>query len=125
MTHPTEAVDWAYYRDRIAAPQLLNRARPVLLRGVPLLAVPAGGPRQGGFLSVATVADALDAVRALLGQPGFPDVRVRWSHSPDTCHSVEWGDRPPPGDDDTACGLHYGYRADVIRTYTAAVPQDP
>jgi hypothetical protein len=35
---------------------------------------------------------------ALVGRPGFPDVRMHWSTCPSTCHVVEWGEHAPDVD---------------------------
>ncbi|GAA3376301.1 hypothetical protein GCM10020367_47450 [Streptomyces sannanensis] len=47
----------------------------------------------------------------LVGSPGFPAVRLRWSPDPDVCHTVEWGELAPPADD-AVRGRFYGYSAD-------------
>ena len=50
----------------------------------------------------------------LVGKPGFPDVRLRWSPDPESCHVVEWGARTPFGGDDVLRGRFYGYREEVL-----------
>jgi hypothetical protein len=102
-----------YYRARLADLSLLDGSLAVGLGKAALLAVPVGGSRRGGYLSVDLLTTAV-AVRDLLsGRLGFPDVRVRWSPYPDTCHVVEWGGTPPDGDD-IACGRFYGYSEAAI-----------
>lgn len=108
--------DAAYYRERLEDPALLEAAVAVRVGEDVCLAVPVGGRRRGGYLSVTEVMTGL-AVRALLrGQAGFPDVRLRWSPYADTCHVVEWGERPPGGDD-AARGRFYGYSAEAIAAF--------
>lgn len=105
-----DATEIAYYRDRLEDPTLLDVAAAVLVNGLGHLAVPVGSRRRGGYLPVQDVVTGL-AVRALLvGRPGFPDVRLRWSADLDVCHNVEWGERPPEWGDSER-GRFYGYRA--------------
>ncbi|WP_330433943.1 DUF6302 family protein [Streptomyces sp. NBC_00825] len=46
-----EAYDYDYYRVRLADPGLLDTAAAVSVFRAPLLAVPVGGLRRGGFMS--------------------------------------------------------------------------
>lgn len=100
---------------------LLDCAVGVKVDGAVLLAVPTGGSRRGGYLSVGTVADAVRVRAALRGLPGFPRVRLNLSVHRDTCHTVTWGARQPW--DDAARGRHFGYAPSAIdaffRTITA------
>jgi hypothetical protein len=66
------AEEYAWFRERLADPDLLDCAVGVKVDGAVLLAVPVGGSRRGGYLSVSTVADAVRVRAALRGLPGFP-----------------------------------------------------
>lgn len=109
------AYDFDYFASRLADPSLLEGAVGVCVHRAPLLAVPIGGTRRGGFLSFDLLILA-DKTRGLLdGLPGFPDVRVRPSPYRNTCHVVEWGGQPPACDyDDPARGRFYGYSEAAI-----------
>ncbi|MEW2066616.1 DUF6302 family protein [Streptomyces sp. NPDC007346] len=110
----------AYYRQRLDDPSLLERALGVQVEGTTYLAVPAGGCRRGGFVSVSEVVTGL-AVRSLLrDRPEFPDVRLSWSPYADTCHVVRWGPPLPYDDDPVAEGRFYGYRAETIAAFMRA-----
>lgn len=90
-----EAYDYEYFRARLADPALADAGVAIALPDAPVLAVPVGGVRRGGYASFGKVVDALEA-RALLDTlPGFPGVRVRWSPYRDNCHTVEWGEPAP------------------------------
>jgi len=106
------AEDYAWFRARLADPNLLNGAVGVKVDGAVLLAVPAGGSRRGGYVSVGTVADAVRVWAALRGRPGFPRVRLGLSAHRDTCHTVNWGPRQPR--DDAERGRHFGYTQPAI-----------
>ncbi|WP_323187163.1 DUF6302 family protein [Streptomyces sp. NBC_00063] len=54
---------------------------------VRILAVPVGSRRGGHFL-VACLCFGLKVRDVLLEQPGFPDLRQRWSPYPNTCPVV-------------------------------------
>jgi hypothetical protein len=106
--------DWLYFQERLADPSLAARGLAVRFDWYTHLAVPVGGRRLGGYLSAADIMTGL-AIRALLlGHPGFPDVRLRWSPDPDCCHVVEWGARAPLSDDDEVRGRFYGYSDHAI-----------
>jgi hypothetical protein len=123
--------DVEYYEDRLADWALLEISLnvPVDAKGrVHLLAVPVGGSRRGGYLSVGSKASARRARTFLNGKPGFPNVRIEYSEWDDTCHVVRWGDDPPGIDWNTAtddevdqfqtdCGLFYGYSEDAVREW--------
>lgn len=121
-----EAYDYEYFRARLADPDLADAGFAVALIGAPLLAVPVGGVRRGGYASFGHVVDALQA-RALLGTvPGFPGLRVRWSRYRDTCHTVEWGEPAPQWwEEDTVCGRFFGYSADAIADFLRQRSQPP
>ncbi|RSS94244.1 hypothetical protein EF903_06815 [Streptomyces sp. WAC05292] len=117
-----DAVDYQWYRDRLADPDLVNAGVSISLFRMPLLAVPVAGRRRGGFLSVGNLIDAYSIGGLLARRTGFPDTRVRWSVYPDTCHVVEWGGRPPTGGDD-ALGRFYGYSEAAIAEFAAGRPR--
>ncbi|MGI5262365.1 DUF6302 family protein [Streptomyces angustmyceticus] len=121
-----EAYDYEYFRERLADPALADAGFAVALLGTPLLAVPVGGMRRGGYASFGNVVDALQA-RALLGAvPGFPGLRVRWSPYRDTCHTVEWGEPAPQWwEGDGIFGRFFGYSADVIADFLRQRSQTP
>ncbi|MFH7336623.1 DUF6302 family protein [Streptomyces hygroscopicus] len=91
---PDQRDEWAasWYREWLDDPTLLEAAVVLVVDGAGCIAVPCGGRRRGGHLSVDDDIAVLWAMRdALDGRPGFPDVRVRWSTDPEVCHRVEWG----------------------------------
>lgn len=112
------AYDFDYVASRLADPSLLDHAVAVCIHRAPLLAVPVGSTRAGGFMSFDLLILA-DKTRSLLENlPGFPDVRVRPSPYRPTCHVVEWGDQPPLwAYDDEARGRFYGYSEAAIRRF--------
>lgn len=107
--------DVGWFRDRLADQDLLRQAVEVRVGGPSLLAVPVGGRRRGGYLPVSRGVDVLRVWAALRGRRGFPRARIRWSLHRDTCHTVQWGARPP--DDDAARGLFYGYAPAVVAAF--------
>lgn len=113
---PADASDYAYSRDRLADPTVLDHSVAVRLHRVALLAVAVGGPRRGGYLSVDLLLTAVAVGDLLTGRHGFPDVRVRWSPYADTSHVVEWGEIAPEGSD-AARGRFYGYREAAITAF--------
>lgn len=113
---PSEAADYRYFLDRLADPTVLEASVAVCLDGAPLLAVPVGGQRRGGYLPVDSILTGLQVSRLLAGYPGFPTLRVRWSPWRDTCHAVVWGDEPPSWDDE-ARSRFYGYSTTAIRSF--------
>ncbi|WP_164551858.1 DUF6302 family protein [Streptomyces sp. WAC 01529] len=128
-----EAYDLGYYTQRLADPELLKQSLAVCMIQIPLLVVPVGGSRRGGYYPVPCLCFGLAVRDALRGRPGFPFVRVGWSVFSDHGCVVEWGERPPmpwwPGHDETTLGRFYGYSEDAIDQYTAAqhtrVPTTP
>ncbi|MER5929732.1 DUF6302 family protein [Streptomyces sp. NPDC002054] len=121
-----EAYDYEYFRSRLAEPALLADAVAVRVFRAPLLAVPVGGPRRGGYMSFDLLTLATAARCLLTDQPGFPDLRVRWSPYRDTCHTVEWGDPAPEWwEDDAVFGRFYGYSESAITSFVRARPQTP
>ncbi|WP_433855504.1 DUF6302 family protein [Streptomyces kronopolitis] len=121
-----EAYDYEDFRACLADPDLADAGFAVALLGSPLLAVPVGGVRLGGYASFEYVADALQA-RALLGAvPGFPGLRVRWSPYRDTCHTVEWGEPPPQWwEEDEIFGRFFGYSDTAIADFLRQRSQTP
>ncbi|MGW0844175.1 DUF6302 family protein [Streptomyces sp. NPDC002787] len=104
----TEAYDYEHYRSRLVDPSILAESVAVRVHRAPLLAVPAGGPRRGGYLSV-THPGIGEAIRhLLLGRPGFWDLRMYLSPWDDTCHVLRWG-HEPRSDDPVYLGRFYGY----------------
>ncbi|MEV0445978.1 DUF6302 family protein [Streptomyces spectabilis] len=123
LTKAREAYDLAYYAQRIADPELLENGLAVCMMRMPLLAVPVGGSRRGGYYPVPCLCFGLAVRDALRGNPGFPFLRVRWSVCPDDSYVVEWGAKPPslwPGHNDAILGRFYGYSEAAIEQYTAA-----
>ncbi len=91
---PAEAYDWDYFRARVDA-ELLSRSIAIRVFRVPLLAVPVGQNRRGGWFGVddLTIALAVRSILARLG--GFPSPRITWHCAPHGSYVVEWGDQPP------------------------------
>ncbi|MFE9369114.1 DUF6302 family protein [Streptomyces sp. NPDC006711] len=110
--------DYDYAAQRLADPALLAGAVAVCVFRAPLLAVPVGGVRLGGYLSVAELSRAVEAGSLLADRHGFPDVRVCWSPYRDACHTVAWGYPAPPWwEDDAVVGRFYGYSEAAIAAY--------
>ncbi|MBT2491602.1 hypothetical protein J7E96_24355 [Streptomyces sp. ISL-96] len=109
---PHEAYDYEYYKARLADPALLEDSVAICVFRAPLLAIPAGGQRLGGYHPVTDMNVGL-AVRDLLqGRPGFTNLRLRWSPYPDSCPVVEWGEKSPTlwgRYDYVTLGRFYGY----------------
>ncbi|MFF1714633.1 DUF6302 family protein [Streptomyces sp. NPDC058268] len=131
---PQEAYDYEYFAQRLADPWLLEQSLAVRPLRMPFLLVPVGGSRRGGYFSVPYRCLGLMVHDLVLGQPGFPDPRLRWSPYPDTSHVVEWGERPPTSwgpVDDITLGCFYGYSEQAIdqfmnrHTSTSRTPQTP
>ncbi|MBB1245498.1 hypothetical protein GL263_18300 [Streptomyces durbertensis] len=121
-----EAYDFEYFRDRLADPAILADAVAIRVFRAPLLAVPVGGSRRGGYMSFDLLSLAVATRRLLDTQPGFPNLRVRWSPYLDTCHTVEWGDPAPAWwEDDVVFGRFYGYSQDAIAAFVRHHPQTP
>ncbi|MFH8642050.1 DUF6302 family protein [Streptomyces goshikiensis] len=108
-----EAVDYEWYRDRLADPGLADQGIAIGVFRLPLLVVPVGGPRRGGCYAAPELAVATAVRNALAGRPGFPSLRVRRSPYVDTCHTVDWG-APAPAWDEVARGRFYGYSSSAI-----------
>ncbi|MEV3853054.1 DUF6302 family protein [Streptomyces sp. NPDC050095] len=121
-----DAYDYDYFRERLADPALADAGVAITLYRVPLLAVPVGGERRGGYASFEHLVHAV-GVRTLLSVvSGFPRLRIRWSPYPDTCHTVEWGEPGPPWwADDVTCGRFYGYSSNAIADFRRGAEQWP
>ncbi|MFF3157969.1 DUF6302 family protein [Streptomyces sp. NPDC057910] len=121
-----EAYDFEHFRDRLAQPEVLAYAVAVRVFRAPLLAVPIGGPRRGGYMSFDWLSLATATRSLLTDQPGFPNLRVRWSPYRDTCHTVEWGDPAPEWwEGHTIFGRFYGYSEAAIAAFVRQHPQTP
>jgi hypothetical protein len=118
--------EWHWFVERLADPTLLDDAIEVFLsNGYVTLAVPIGGTRRGGYVSLSDRADVEDVLDELTGLQGFPQCRAEYSDDPDVCHVVRWGDDPPalPDEDaeeivwaqeDFEEGRFYGYSEHAI-----------
>lgn len=123
---PQDAYDFEYFEQRISDTWLLDRSIAVRTLRMPFLAVPVGGTRRGGYYPVSCLCFGFKVRGLLLEQPGFPDLRVRWSPYRDTCHTVEWGDAPPEWwEDDAVFGRFYGYSKSAITSFVRERPQTP
>ncbi|MFE4535812.1 DUF6302 family protein [Streptomyces scopuliridis] len=113
MKHTMET-DRASMLDRLADPTLLDAAVVVPVGetdGVVRcrLAVPVGGGRLAGYLTVEDYAEALTVLTMLDGRSGFPHVRVRETVAPrDSRRTIIWGEDPPESDA-LARWRFYGY----------------
>ncbi|MFD8952794.1 DUF6302 family protein [Streptomyces xanthophaeus] len=115
------AYDFEHVRARLADPSVLERSVAIRVFRAPLLAVAVGGPRRGGYFPAEEMVIGMAVLRLLAGRPGYPNLRLRWSPSPDACHVVEWGEPPPHWGDDAQCGQFYGYAEAAIQAYSASV----
>jgi hypothetical protein len=111
-------------KDRLEDVSLLKRSVPIVCDGIAVeLAVPVGGKRRGGYVSLATLRWCRAAVRLLKGNPGFPNLRIvdgrRWQ----CMHNVEWGDPQPQCDtdlhnaDDVERGRYFSYSEKAIEKF--------
>ncbi|MEV8020031.1 DUF6302 family protein [Streptomyces sp. NPDC086554] len=121
-----DAFDYDHFRERLADPALADAGVAVALFRIPLLAVPVGGDRRGGYSSFGQLVDAVQARTLLSAVPGFPDLRIRWSPYSNTCHTVEWGEPSPPWwADNEVMGRFYGYSAHAIAAFVQGRSQIP
>lgn len=109
-----DAYDLEHFASRLADPSLIEHAVGICFHRAPLLAVPVGGVRRGGYMPFDLLMLALKAARLLEGLPGFPEIRVIPSPHRTVCHVVEWGALPPACDDDAVRGRFYGYSETAI-----------
>ncbi|MBZ6089746.1 hypothetical protein KVH02_15575 [Streptomyces olivaceus] len=111
---PAEAYDFDYFRCRVDV-GLLSRSIAVRVFRIPLLAVPVGGSRRGGWFGAGDLAVALAVRQVLAALNGFPCARVTWQRIPSCSYAVEWGDRPPTTwlDDDERLAFYGLTRPDL------------
>ncbi|MFF7452193.1 MULTISPECIES: DUF6302 family protein [unclassified Streptomyces] len=91
---PAEAYDFDYFRTRVDA-ELLWRSIAIRVLRMPLLAVPVGGTRRGGWFGVDNLAIAMAVRDVLTPFDGFSDPRITWQHAHRGSYAVAWGERPP------------------------------
>nr|WP_237518636.1 DUF6302 family protein [Streptomyces sp. SID5910] len=91
---PAEAYDFDYFRTRLDA-GLLSRSIALRVFRMPLLAVPVGGTRRGGWFGTDSLSVALAVRDVLAPLHGFPGARITWQCTPCASYAVEWGERPP------------------------------
>jgi hypothetical protein len=107
-------------RDRLADPTLADRAVEIRLgsddSAETCLAVPLGGQRVAGEVTVEGWTQALKVLLALDGQPGFPDLRDSTHCSSITAlRTIRWGLNPAM--EDPARALMWGYHKAGVRSY--------
>ncbi|WP_327249871.1 DUF6302 family protein [Streptomyces sp. NBC_01320] len=134
LNHPPVVVtempardDYDYFETRLADAWLLEKSVALRTLRMPFLAVPVGGKRRGGYYCVPCLCFGLAVRDALQDLPGFPNLRLKWSPYPDTCHVVEWGEQEPARWwDDVERGRFHGYSdpaiAEFIGLHTDAAP---
>jgi hypothetical protein len=105
---PLDEWEVSWYRERLYDQSLLQKSVVIVLGQTRYLAVPVGGQRRGGWISVDDREVLEQLVDALKNRDGFPLVRVRWSGHPDVCHSVAWGERHPVTTDKDEVLRFYG-----------------
>jgi hypothetical protein len=114
------AYDYEHMADRLLDPELLAGAVAIRVFRAPLLAVPVGGRRRGGMLSITSQAIGAAIAAVLNSLPGFPDVRLISIPAPPGGYAVAWGEPPPtalPGDARTH---FYGLRQPRVPRPSAA-----
>ena len=136
-TKKLSAVEFEYWKERLAEPELVKRA--VLLdveANQEPFAVPVGKLRKGGHIEFLKKREAEKAFKLLSGKEGFPNLQVITCRDPLTgkpmrYYELRWGDPPPfNGCDwsDPICtlllGVHYGYRVRQSRTWWRATRRD-
>ncbi|WP_405644113.1 DUF6302 family protein [Streptomyces uncialis] len=84
------------------------------------LAVPVGGRRSGGFLSVAEPTTGIVVRNLLRDQRGVPEARLRWSAHLRVSPRHPGGTRAPHPDDDETIGRFHGYRDRATALFKAA-----
>ncbi|MFF4187128.1 DUF6302 family protein [Streptomyces sp. NPDC001691] len=84
----TAACDYEYWKGLLVNPGLLVGAAAVALYRLPLLAVPVGTDRRGGFMDMASPVFADALAGALRGRPGFEQVSA-------SGQVVTWGEPMP------------------------------
>ncbi|MGW6235403.1 DUF6302 family protein [Streptomyces sp. NPDC055094] len=127
MKHTMET-DRASMRERLADLDLLEQAVAVRVGETNgavryRLAVPVGGSRRGGYLTVAVYAEALATLSVLDGRAGFPSVRVRGTVTArDSRRTIMWGEDPPTTGA-VARWQFYGYSAEAIARFVQQMPK--
>jgi Family of unknown function (DUF6302) len=123
------AVDRPWYAARLLDLWLLDLSIPVRSGdGHFLLAVPIGGQRRGGFVSLPSRKYAEHAAERLAGNAGFPNVRIERSREGSTHSVVRWGEDEPSVTerrnqpeaqitDHRAAGEFFGYSDSAIRAF--------
>jgi hypothetical protein len=116
--------DKRWYRSVLDDPSLVDRAVLVpLWSGHAELAVPVGGKRRAGSISVCgDFRYTKRAVQLLEKLSGFPNVRAIRSPWREACHSVEWGEELPDlqtylHQHDADCGALLGYSTSAIAQF--------
>lgn len=124
MAFVSDETSW--YQDRLENPELLDQAVDTSAG----LAIPVGGTRRGGYVSVEDAKHGQEVIGQLSTQDGFPNVRLIPSDDDEAMDVVRWGDNEPalPAFDDSDlawarsdvdAGRMYGYREEAIRAYVA------
>jgi hypothetical protein len=123
------AVDRPWYAARLFDWWLLDFSIPVRGGdGHVMLAIPVGGRRRGGLVSLESLKDADHAVERLKGTAGFPNVRIDRSRERGTYQMVRWGPNEPSITQrcdqaevqiaqHRAAGKFFGYSDSAIRTF--------
>ncbi|MFI8932511.1 DUF6302 family protein [Streptomyces sp. NPDC053474] len=104
-----QAYDFEYAAMHLANPQLLKHAVALAAFRAPLVAIPVGEGRRGGFLRVDQPEVGEAYMAALAGRPGFPDLRLRTTCDGKTI--VRWGAEPPQGSADAHAEFYGGMPA--------------
>jgi len=130
--------DLEYWTERLAEPELLDRA--VLLdveANDSSFAVAVGESRRGGHIEFLKKREAEKARELLRGKDGFPNPRVICCRDPLTgkpmrYYELRWGDPTPFNGCDWSepiccllLGIHYGYSADSITQHVEARQKNP
>ena len=111
VTRVQDAINYHYFRTRLEDPGLLDRA---VITEEGYLAVPAGGKRLGGFVTVSPKAAGNRLVRKLAARPDeFPDARLVRGDPWD----VEWGPELDWDSGHVTIGRYLGYSEAAIAGY--------
>lgn len=90
------AVDRPWYAARLFDLWLLDFSIPLRSGDEHfVLAVPVGGRRRSGFISLPSPEYAEQAAERLKGNAGFPDIRIEYSRERGFQHIVRWGENEP------------------------------
>ena len=108
VTRVQDAINYHYFRNRLEDPGLLDRA---VITEEGYLAVPAGGKRLGGFVSIRPEAAGKRLIRKLAARPDeFPDARLVRGDPWD----VEWGPELDWDTGNATIGRYFGYSEAAI-----------